>query len=353
MAGIGDWVGGIGTKLGLPEMGISERLGGSMGMNAPKLGSETIQNYPGTTAAYGGQVQGPTLSGYRPTTGGNTTYNPGASSTGTPSYSTPSYDDGGQSDAARGAVDAEIASLNTDFDRLSAMAQSHMDQLGVERGNALSNLNLQKQDLLTQVGQQKTDVANARDKNIAAAGNVARQTQGSNRNMLRSLGILNSSAGGDILSRPLEAFDEQRANFVSEAQNQSFKLDTFINQKSAELAQAAKEVEDNYASLIGNIQSDLRFSDRERAGAIRSANAALSQRLADIKSSMNLYKQQVDSQKANLALQIAELQGYKFPNFDAGSFIQSNFFNPTTQGYKPQQVGVYSDQDKDRLSALQ
>jgi hypothetical protein len=256
----------------------------------------------------------------------------------------------GQDDAARAGTDAEISSLNTEFDRLSALANDQLGYLRSEYDTANENLANQKTGLLSQVGNQITDVNTSRDQNIAEAGDIARSTQGKNRNMLRAIGILNSTAAGDILARPMEDFDKQRASFVSAAQTQVNKLNDFLTQKTSELAAAAKEISNNYLSLVGQIQTDLRFSGRERADAIKSANAALSQRMSDIKMAQSNYQQTTEAQKQNIALQIAQLQGYKFPGVDTKSML-STLFNPGTQQYKAQTVGLYNP-EKDRLSAL-
>jgi hypothetical protein len=255
----------------------------------------------------------------------------------------------GQQGAATDANAAEIASLNTEFDRLSALANDQLGYLQTEYQNANSNLENQKTGLLSQVNNQIGDVNTSRDQSIAEAGDIARSTQGKNRNMLRGLGILNSSAAGDVLSRPLEEFDKQRANFVSAAQGQVNKLNDFLNQKTSELTLAAKEISDNYLNLVSQIQTDLRFSDRERSDAIRSANAALSQRMADIKNAQAQYQMQTEAQKQTLASQMAQLQSYSAPTVDQTGF-SNTLVNPGATQNKTQAVNIYSD--KDKLSSL-
>jgi hypothetical protein len=264
-------------------------------------------------------------------------------------YSAPVNTESDAERAAREAAESQLRSLNTEYDRLSETANLDLTKLATDKTNALANIDLQRTGLLSSVGAQKTSALEDRDANIQSAGNIARTTQSKNRNALRAMGILNSSAAGDILSRPMEEFDQQRATFVKAAQDRVYQLDDFLNQKTSELALAVKDIESQYADLVSRVQSDLRFSDRERADAIEAANAALSQRLSEIKLAQQSYSQQVEAQKVNLALQLGQMQGYKFPTVDASKILSTFMQGGTT--YTPQTVGIYTDEQK-RLSGL-
>lgn len=352
---------------GLPDFGITEKLSDLFG------GSRTSQggsNLLGTSKqAYnpsGGQVLGTSselnytpapsnfTSSYSPTSSTGTSSggtSPSASIPATLSQPQPQSDPySGILSAEEEAARAELASLNTEFDRNRSLLEGQLGNLSTSRENALSNFNNQKQNLLSQISGQKADAYSERDKNIDSAAQAARNTQSSNRNMLRALGILNSTAAGDILSRPLNEFDRTKAEYVQLAQKRTGELDDYLNAKTSELTLAVKELEDNYANLMGQIQTDLRFSDRERADAVRSANAALSQRMSEIKMAQVNHQNEVNAQKQNIALELAKLGDYNMPGYDINQ-MQSTQFNPQTESYKPAQVGVYEDEKK-RLSDL-
>ena len=167
-----------------------------------------------------------------------------------------------------------------------------------------------------QVGRARTSAGEETDRAISEAASTAQETVRSNRNTLRGLGILSSSAAGDILSRPTQAFDVERANLKRQFNSRLSELDDYLNQKSSEHALAVQQLESNYANLVSKIQRDLRFNDRERADAVKEAQAALSYNIAQIQLQQQQAEQLYNQQMASLS--------------DASTLISAQDYDPTT-----------------------
>lgn len=251
----------------------------------------------------------------------------------------------GAEDAARAENDALLSSLNTEFDRNKSALEGQLGYLDTQKTGALSSLDTELQGLTKQVGRSKEDSTLATNREVEEAGTVARDVQARNRNTLRALGILNSSAAGELLSKPLNEFDRQRGQLIEANLRRAEQLDDFMNQKTAEHANAVKEIQAQYAQLVGQIQNDLRFNDRQRVDAIRSANAALLQRVNEIKQAQFNYSQQVNTVKSSIAQGINEtVNSYAAPQADTGSIL-SQAFNPAA-AQSPQSIGIAQDARK-------
>lgn len=246
--------------------------------------------------------------------------------------------------AAKEGTNAEIQGLNTQFDRLRSEAENQIPFLQNERSRSLSNLANELTGLRTQIDSQKAESQANTESQVADAGQIARDTQRSNRNTLRALGILNSTAAGELLSKPLNQFDKVRAEIYQEGTRRVNELDNFMNQKTAEHANLVAQIEDNYSQLIGQIQNDLRFNERERADAIRSANAALSQRIAEIQQAQFNWKTQIDVAKMQLAGELNQLQSYQAPTIDTAGI--SNLVPQLEANAQPQTASIYQDEKK-------
>lgn len=256
------------------------------------------------------------------------------------------------SGAANANAAAELQSLNTMYDQSRADLEGQLGSLGTQRTNTLSSLGTQLEGVRTQVGKSRKDAQEGTDKNIQDALTTAQEVERSNRNKLRALGILNSSAGGDILSRPLNEYDKQRANLTQALTKRVGELDDFLNQKTAEHADAVRQIESQYVDLVGRIQSDLRFNERQRSDAIRSANAALQQRIAEIQQAQFNYAAQVNALKGSYSQGMTNLAGYQQPTANLSAINAQNYqiapSNPNVN-----QPGIYQDDEqRKRLSLL-
>lgn len=304
-------------------------------------------------------VQGPGLGIYGPQDSPNKSAVLGASSTYTPRTSSPTPAPTptqqvnpfqSAQNAQQSANDALLSSLNTQYDQYSALANDQLKSLDTQKANTLSSYDTAFKGVQDKVGQSKAEGDTALQNNINDALSAAQATVSKNRNTLRALGILNSSAAGDILSRPMEAYDKQRSSMVQEHTQRNNQLDDFLNQKTAEHADSIKQVESQYVDLVGKIQNDLRFSQRQKADAIQAANAALQQHIADIQQQQVSYENQVQAMKTQLATQLAQIMQYQQPKADINSIL-SSAYSAANNLYSPQSVGIAQDPQK-RLSAV-
>jgi hypothetical protein len=192
---------------------------------------------------------------------------------------------------------AELAGLNTQYDMYAAQAQNQLGDLARSKEQSLASLGTQYQGIQSDVNKQKGYANENQESQIANAGNVARNTQKANRNALRALGILDSSAAGELLTKPMNEFGTQRNDIVMATTKRISELDDFMNQKTAEHSNLVSQLENQYLSMVNSIQTDLRFNDRQRSDAIRAVNASLSDKLAQIGMAQQAYQNQVNAQK--------------------------------------------------------
>lgn len=107
-------------------------------------------------------------------------------------------------------------------------------------------------------------------------------SQRQNRNILRSLGILGSSAAGELLSRPMVEADRTAGALSSNLVKQKGELSNLRVQKRAEYEQALKELSINYQSAMEGILADQRFTLAEKRAATQQLQAAAGQRASEI-----------------------------------------------------------------------
>lgn len=254
----------------------------------------------------------------------------------------PSYFDAA-AEAERQRAAAELQGLNTQFDQNSATLSDQLPYLGQQKDSALGSLDTELTGVKNQVGSAKASEGAQADQNIQDAGSIASSTQLQNRNVLRALGIINSTAAGDLLTKPMNEFGKIRANVQAAVSRRFTELDDFLNTQTAKHQQAVTDIQNNYAQLVGNIQRDLRFNERQRADAVRSANAALSQRLADIQGSLLNYNNQVSLLKQQTSQQAGQVLQNTLPNFGAQS-VQNTSLSTPTQNQAG--VNIYTDPTK-------
>lgn len=225
--------------------------------------------------------------------------------------------------AAEAQSRAELEAANTEFDRNAETLRGQQDFLGVQRGNTLSSLASEFGNVQNQAKRQKDYATTNNEQQTQDALATAQDVQRKSRNTLRALGILNSTAAGEMLQKPFMQYDQQRARLTTAFNQRINELDDYLNAQAEKHAQAVKEVEANYTNLIGNIQRDLRFNERSRIDAVRSANASLQKTLAEIQSSIMNYKTQVDAAKLNAQNTLSSMNNYTAPTADLNSIKNS------------------------------
>lgn len=252
--------------------------------------------------------------------------------------------------AARAEQDAQLARLNSEYDYNRSNLEGQLSSLGGQRENALSSLATEFQGVQNQVGRSKTNAKQQTDTSIQDALSTAQDTQRASRNTLRALGILNSTAAGELLQKPLTSYDTQRARLNQALIGRMGELDDFLNQKTAEHANAVRGIQQQYGDLVARIQNDLRFNDRQRADAVQSANAALMQRLAEVKQAQFNYQSQVETLKQQFAQGLSQINSYQQPLADLNAIQSQTYQAPTATS--PDQVGIYGDDQKKKQGGL-
>lgn len=299
----------------------------------------------------GAQESAPTLSGY---------YTPNPFAQGkqgfpsSPMASSPTSNSGNPqpivdtlTNSAQSQTDVARQSAENEFGKLSDTYRGQLSDLDTQKSGVLSELEAQKQGLLSQVDRSRQQAKADTENQIQQAGNTARTIQSKNRNILRSLGILNSTYAGEQLNQPMEEFGKQRAMLTEALTSRYTELDDFMNQKASEFANYAKSIQDQYTKLSSDIMRDLRYNEADKADAINQLNAALQQRIAEIQTANSQYQQQVEAQKAQTAAYIQSLNEYQNPtaNLDAiSSQLLSGNVTP-----KSSTASIY---DKKKLSTL-
>lgn len=356
----GQAVQNIGDVFGIPETGISEKIAGKS--TPTKYG----QSYASTTSAAPGMsnkinytpaYQTPNYLSSTPKNSGGTTQLGSllSSGGGGGTYSTPSNPVQqnpfqGVEDAAQAGYDAELSAANSGFDYERDGLLSQLSSLDRQKADSLSALDTDLRGIQTEVGSQKQRSEQATGDAIGQAGSIARTTQAKNRNVLRALGILNSSAAATELTKPINEFDQERARLVRGNLQRIEDLDKFYLQKVDEGKQASREIETQYTDLVGRIQNDLRFNDRSRTDAIKAATAALQARKVEIARELANYQNQVGKLKSTFASQLQQIKLAENPSANLDS-IMGTALSAADKAYSSNASLYQDDEKKRRLSA--
>jgi len=204
--------------------------------------------------------------------------------------------------SAEDTTDTSIEQILASYDRAAAEATNQLGYLGNvhEQGNV---------DYQNNLSQLTSDI----DAGKQGAYDTAKSTQRSNRNVLRSLGILSSSAAGEILSNPMVAAQKAAAYF-----------DQIKVQKIAEAQAGMQQVQMQYEKLVADIQTDLRFDQRDQELAIQQATDALNGRIAEIQQAAVAWNQSLIQQRQQYAMDLVKIQAYSDPSLASTLLSQMN-----------------------------
>lgn len=339
-----------------PHTGSSAKIATS-GLTKPTM-SYASSGIPGVSGSNNGVIQGSGLTtNYLSNPSNFTQAQPRISSPGGGggTYSAPSNPVQqnpfqGVEDAAQAGYDAELSAANSGFDYERDGLLSQLSSLDRQKADSLSALDTDLRGIQTEVGSQKQRSDQATGDAIGQAGSIARTTQAKNRNVLRALGILNSSAAATELTKPINEFDQERARLVRGNLQRIEDLDKFYLQKVDEGKQASREIETQYTDLVGRIQNDLRFNDRQRTQAVRDATAALQARKAEIGAQLANYQTQVGQLKSTFAAQLAQIKLAENPSANLDS-IMGTALSAADKAYSSNASLYQDDEKKRRLSA--
>lgn len=250
-------------------------------------------------------------------------------------------------------MNADIGAANTQYDRLLSDYNSQLSDLSRQKGQAVTDIQNAQQGVLSSVDQQKSDLENQKLSTIGEAASTARNTQKTSRNILRALGILNSSYAGDKLQEPMNSFDTARANIIQQAQSRVAQLDDFVNNKKAEFASQIAQINNTFASMQDKINNDIRFTDRSRLDAVSQLQAAYNAKIAELKNTATSAINQANSVKAFVANGLQTAMGQNpdlASNMTALNNLYSNLSSLGSSVYGgPQQTSLAVDQKKKNL----
>lgn len=244
-------------------------------------------------------------------------------------------------DTARSQSDAELQSALNEFENERSQMLIEQESLGRQKTNTLSSLGsaLGKSQEQAKTAESSAETETTRQKSKALS--TAQDVQRSNRNVLRALGILSSSAAGEMLGKPMNEFATQAADLGAKLIERKNYIQDWLGERVAEHQSAVAQVEENFNTLSQRIAQDLRFNTQQKSDAIRQAKAALSANISEIQRSMQQYQLSAQQYSDSILQQIAQLQLYQNPQADV-SGIQNTLLSRAmgTGNYTPQQVGV-------------
>lgn len=256
-----------------------------------------------------------------------------------------------QNNSAEAQRAAALSQANTEFDRNKAALELQLGGLGTQKDNAFAEIDTGLEGVISQVEKSRNNAQTNTDQQVQQAGSIAQSTQDQNRRVLRALGIINSTAAGELLTKPMNEFDKQRGQLQVALGQRLGELDDFMNQKASEAQNAKNDILSQYTQAYNAIQNDLRFNDRQRLDAVQAINAQAQQHLADIQNQLFNYQNQINIQKQNFAMGLAQMAAYQNPTI--GSDYLQNFLL-TNQGQGNQTAAIFNPtiQDKDKNNLL-
>jgi hypothetical protein len=225
--------------------------------------------------------------------------------------------------SAQNQAQAELEAALGEYDYQKEGLQAQSGQLDQQRLSAMGTLDTETQRAQKEAQGAKTEATTATQAAQNKALSTAQDIQKKNRNVLRALGILSSSAGGEMLTKPMTEFGTQSAELQKGLVDRLTKVEDWWLQRSQDFTKAKTDLETQYATLKENINRDLRFNDRQRLTAVKAASAALSQRMADIQSQALQYQQAAKQYSDNVLLKIAEMKMYQNPTADVSAIYNT------------------------------
>lgn len=293
---------------GTPELGITEGIGSLLGKGSSSNPSLSGENYMKTYGLGGGSISltpaGEEL--YSTTYGSNPNK---LSQAGYLNNMLGQYGTGGAGDilgdsdyrgggslsgVAQDLSQSEIDQINTQYDRLISEGQTGLDDLDLQNQANMDEQARLEQELLSNVNAGKLSAEETAQAEQDKALSTAKQSERRTRNTLRALGILGSSAGGDLMSRVWNTYDEQKNAIGNGLVKRKQELDTYFTQKNDELSRQAQSIRQAYQNKVNQIKRDIRFTSEDRTNAINAANTALRAKMAELNAAAQQNSEEAD-----------------------------------------------------------
>ena len=339
----------IGYNYQLPQLGIGVNTTPGTPYSVANNPQQVSQGTnPGLTNFYGGAISSPQVN----STPTNIDYKSPGLNNNTPSSSTnsggqvlsgqtsnPSGPDfSGMSDQAKSQAQIDLENAMNEFNYQRENLNAQSGQLDQQRLSALGTIDTSRGQAQKEAETAKKEATTLTESAKSKALSTAQDVVKKNRNVLRALGILSSSAGGEMLTRPMTEYGSQAAELQQGLIDRIGKVEQWFQDRTKDFDTAKTQIEQQYANLKENIMRDLRFTGAQQATAVRAASAALQQRLADIENQKAQYAQVAQQNSNNLLLQIAQMKMYQNPSADVSAIY--NTLLSQAQSNAPQQVAT-------------
>ena len=256
----------------------------------------------------------------------------------------------GQGDAAAASAKAELEDALNQLDYLGETMLQQKTEAGQQKESALSSLGSQFQSAEQRAKGLTTEAQESTTSGQRKALSTAQDVTKSNRNVLRALGILSSSAAGEMLTRPLEEYGIQAADLQQAFVKRKGQVEDWLSERFTEFNQAKTNVQTQFDNIVAKIDQDLRFNKRDKITAVKNAQAAFQETIATLNAQAQSYAQAADEYKNNMLTQIAQLQQYQKPQADTSGILSQMITSPTQA--KPMQVGTLMSEEEQRKKGL-
>ena len=350
-----------GTNIALPDFGFTEQAAQALGRPTTYQGGSNLfgpqpQANTGSTLGTQNQYQppqSPVNPPYSPTLSGTNPTNNNAGSQqiqGLPQQ-VPQQDNGindwqnQAGGAASNQAKAELEAAMNEYSRQEELGNQQIGQYQQEEASTLSDINTMRGRVGTEATTAKTDAESATLKEKGKALSTAQDTQRTNRNILRALGILSSSAAGEMLTKPMTQYGQVSGELGTQLVKRKQQVDQWLMERNQDFDSQVTQIQNQYRGLVDRIRTDLRYNGEQRATAVKAASAALQQMMADIQQTAMQYQQAAREYNNNILGQIAQIQLYQNPQADVSSIL-STMLNPGAQRPQGSTAAIYEDPRK-------
>ena len=248
-------------------------------------------------------------------------------------------------DAANNQAKAELEAAMNEYSRQEELGNQQIGQYQQEEAGTLSDINTMRGRVGTEATTAKTEAESATLKEKGKALSTAQDTQRTNRNILRALGILSSSAAGEMLTKPMTQFGQVSGELGTQLVKRKQQVDQWLMERNQDFDSQVTQIQNQYRGLVDRIRTDLRYNGEQRATAVKAASAALQQRMSDIQQTAMQYQQAAREYNNNILGQIAQIQLYQNPQADVSSIL-STMLNPGAQRPQGSTAAIYEDPRK-------
>ena len=229
----------------------------------------------------------------------------------------------GMDESAKSQAQVELEAALNEYDYNAGELNAQSGQLDTQRTSSLGTIDTEaaraQKEGLTAKEEATSATLSAQGKALSTAQDVQR----TNRNVLRALGILSSSAAGEMSIKPMNEYGKQSGDLQQGLVKRLAVVEDWLMKRTEDFAKVKTDLEAKYTELKENISRDLRFNYRQRITAVKAAGAALSQRLADIKVAAANYQVAAKNQSDNMLLWLAQLKMYQNPSADVSSIFNT------------------------------